>query len=82
LVAEIDELAGPRGRSRFIEDAVRERVKRERLRTLLAKAATEPPLNPEEYPYWRTPQDVSRWVADSRKLDMERLEEKLARFSE
>lgn len=32
LIRQVDELAGPRGRSRFVADAVAYRVKREKLR--------------------------------------------------
>lgn len=32
LVRQVDELAGPRGRSRFVADAVAYKVKREKLR--------------------------------------------------
>ena len=32
LLAQVDELAGPRGRSAFVADAIEARVKRERLR--------------------------------------------------
>ena len=35
LLAQVDELAGPRGRSMFVADAVAARVKRERLRRAL-----------------------------------------------
>lgn len=31
LLAEVDELAGPRGRSRYVAEAVAQRVKRDRL---------------------------------------------------
>lgn len=31
LIAEVDALAGPRGRSRYVADAVAQRVKRDRL---------------------------------------------------
>ncbi|HET8571029.1 MAG TPA: ribbon-helix-helix protein, CopG family [Candidatus Limnocylindria bacterium] len=31
LMAEVDELAGPRGRSRYVAEAVAQRVKRDRL---------------------------------------------------
>jgi hypothetical protein len=82
LVAEVDELAGPRGRSKFVEEAVRMKVVNERQRRMLKKLASLPPLDPEKYPYWRTPQDVSRWVRESRQLDTDRLEEKLRRSPE
>lgn len=31
LLAEVDEIAGPRGRSRYVADAVRQRIKRDKL---------------------------------------------------
>ncbi len=38
LLAQVDELAGPRGRSAFVADAIAARVKRERLRKALDAA--------------------------------------------
>ena len=35
LLRQVDELAGPRGRSAFVADAIEARVKRERLRQAL-----------------------------------------------
>ena len=35
LLAQVDELAGPRGRSAFVAEAIAARVKRERLRRAL-----------------------------------------------
>ena len=45
LVAQVDEIAGPRGRSRFVEEAVRRELRRERLREALERtyAATADP---------------------------------------
>jgi hypothetical protein len=62
LVAEIDRLAGPRGRSRFIEEAVRAKVQHEKQRLALDMVLSMPPSDAKKYPYWRTPEDVSRWV--------------------
>lgn len=39
LVREVDEIAGPRGRSRFVTEAVEYRVKREKLRRAIAATA-------------------------------------------
>ena len=39
LMREVDELAGPRGRSAFVAEAVAIRVKRERLRRAMDAAA-------------------------------------------
>jgi metal-responsive CopG/Arc/MetJ family transcriptional regulator len=38
LLREVDELAGPRGRSAFVAEAIEARVKRERLRRALDAA--------------------------------------------
>ncbi|MBX3031165.1 MAG: hypothetical protein KF809_13540 [Chloroflexi bacterium] len=38
LLCEVDALAGPRGRSAFVTEAVQARVKRERLRKALERA--------------------------------------------
>jgi Arc/MetJ family transcription regulator len=78
LVAEVDKLAGKRKRSQFIEEAVRTKVQREKLGRALQEGAGI--LNPEDHPYWRTPEDTSRWVRESRERDNERLEELLRRW--
>lgn len=39
LIRQVDELAGPRGRSRFVADAVAYRVKREKLRRAIEETA-------------------------------------------
>ena len=62
LLREVDELAGPRGRSQFVADAVTWKVKRERLRKALDAsrgvfAGTE----------WQmTPDEAYRWVRSMR----------------
>jgi metal-responsive CopG/Arc/MetJ family transcriptional regulator len=55
LVDEIDRLAGPRGRSKFMEEAVRTRLQREKLSRALVEAAMGPILDPEAHPQWLTP---------------------------
>ena len=39
LLSEVDALAGPRGRSRYVAEAVAQRVKRDRLGRAIAAAA-------------------------------------------
>ena len=39
LLAEVDELAGPRGRSRYVAEAVAQRVKRDRLHRAIRQTA-------------------------------------------
>ncbi len=60
LVAEVDAVAGERGRSRFIEDATRYALRRERLRLAIERTAGV--LRAEDYPQWRTSADVVEWV--------------------
>jgi metal-responsive CopG/Arc/MetJ family transcriptional regulator len=57
LLREVDELAGPRGRSQFVADAVAAKVKRERLRKALgetrgALVGTPSYMNPDEAYRW------------------------------
>ena len=67
LVDEIDEFAGPRKRSQFIEEAVRLKLLNERQKRALAHPG--PPLDPKKYPYWATPELTSKWVRDMRRAD-------------
>ena len=65
LVRGVDELVGKRGRSRFIAEATRERLQRERLLKALQEGAGM--LDPKKYPYWSTPEKVAQWVHDLRR---------------
>lgn len=67
LVEEVDRLVGPRKRSAFLAEATAENVRRERLGRALEQTAGF--LDPDEYPEWRTPEDVSAWVRRQRALD-------------
>lgn len=60
LVADIDEIAGPRNRSRFIEEAARAKLKREQLRVAIERSAGV--LKAEDYPEWATSEMVVEWV--------------------
>lgn len=64
LLAQVDALAGPRGRSAFVADAVAAKVKRERLRRALdnlrgAFVGT---------PSYMTPEESYRWVREQREI--------------
>jgi Arc/MetJ-type ribon-helix-helix transcriptional regulator len=72
LVRQIDELVGKRRRSAFIEDAVGERMKRERLRKALA--ATAGMLRDDYPPEWETPDTTREWLRKIRASGEERLE--------
>ena len=70
LVEGVDKLVGKRKRSRFIEEAVLEKLKRERLGKGLKEAAGM--LRVEDYPEWSTSENVTEWVARSREADEQR----------
>ncbi len=72
LIDAIDEVAGKRKRSQFIEEAVRAKLQRERLGR--AMAAAKGSINPADYPEWSTPQAVSDWVHNMRREDDELME--------
>jgi hypothetical protein len=67
LVAEVDELAGPRGRGRFVAEALREKLGRERLQRVISETAGI--LDREAYPQWDSSDDVASWVRALRAED-------------
>ncbi len=67
VVEALDRVAGPRGRSRYVAEAVRERVRREERQALLGQivgAWRDNPLFP-------TSDAVYKWVRDLRSEDRE-----------
>jgi predicted transcriptional regulator len=60
LIEALDAVAGPRRRSAFAEDALRRAIKREEFRVAGEKYAGS--LKAEDYPHWRTSEDVVEWV--------------------
>lgn len=75
LLRSVDRIAGRRGRSRFVEEAVREKLARDVLSVALQDSAGV--LDSEHYPEWATPETVSVWVRAIRRLDDRRAERKL-----
>ncbi|MBF8265498.1 MAG: hypothetical protein HW384_1362 [Dehalococcoidia bacterium] len=71
VVGEVDILVGRRKRSRFVEEAIREKLAREKLLNALKDTAGV--LSREDHPEWDTPEKVAAWVRDTRRHDMERL---------
>ena len=65
LVKAIDKEAGKGKRSRFIEEAVREKLRKDTL--ISALKATAGVLSAEDYPEWDTPEHVASWVRKLRK---------------
>jgi metal-responsive CopG/Arc/MetJ family transcriptional regulator len=65
LLAQVDELAGPRGRSQFVAEAVEAKVKRERLR----KALDEARGSLIGTPSYMGPDEAYRWIRSMREED-------------
>lgn len=65
LVKEVDERVGQRRRSRFIREAVEEKLSRRRPRT--APAEMEGAQAGAEIPGWQTPKSGARWMRTSRR---------------
>lgn len=65
LLKEVDDLAGPRGRSQFVAEAVAAKVKRERLRKAL-DAARGAWIGTPSY---MTPDEAYRWIRSMREED-------------
>lgn len=58
LVEEVDRYAGPRGRSRFVAEALADRLRRERLRETVGQTAGAW----SDHPEFRSADDVVAWV--------------------
>lgn len=71
LLEEVDRFAGPRGRSRFVAEALEAKLKRERLRVAIRETAGI--LKAEDYPYWATSEDVVEWVRALRREGTEEM---------
>lgn len=65
LVEEVDRFAGPRGRSRYVAEALEERLRRDRLR--IAVESTSGSIDVDDYPHWSTSDDVVDWVREMRR---------------
>ncbi|MGH2358683.1 MAG: hypothetical protein ACRDGJ_11880 [Candidatus Limnocylindria bacterium] len=62
LLRDVDRIAGPRGRSRYVAEAVARRVKRD----LLGAAIRETAGVMVGRPGWMSPDEVVRWVDELR----------------
>lgn len=67
LVHDVDSLVGKRKRSRFVEEAVREKLRRKAL--LKSIEDTAGALSPDAHPEWSTSKKASSWVRESRHRD-------------
>lgn len=64
LVEELDAVAGKRNRSAFVEEAIRYRLKRERLKSAWELAAGA--WKTKDYPEFATSEKVLEWVRAGR----------------
>lgn len=62
LLAEVDRFAGHRGRSRYVAEAVAQRVRRDALGAAIDETAGAL----RGRPGWMTPDEVARWVDELR----------------
>ena len=62
LVDEVDRYAGPRGRSRYVAEALEARLRRDRLREAVRATAGAWKDNPQ----FPTPESVVEWVRELR----------------
>ncbi len=60
LVDEVDKFAGERGRSRYVAEALRTKLKRDRLKDAIERTAGV--LDAQDYPEWSTSEKVVEWV--------------------
>ncbi|HEY3162835.1 MAG TPA: hypothetical protein VGJ71_00670 [Candidatus Limnocylindrales bacterium] len=60
LVDEVDHFAGERGRSRYVAEALRARLKRDRLKEAINRTAGA--WSAENYPEFATAEQVVEWV--------------------
>lgn len=67
LVEEIDAQVGPRKRSRFVQEAVEEKLRRQRLQTSLVEMAGS--LADVDIPGWETPEAAAEWICALRRGD-------------
>ena len=68
VIAAIDERVGERGRSRFLEDAAREKLERQDLEAAIRSGAGL--LKDKDYPHWRDIEAVQEWVRASRRGEL------------
>ena len=67
LLAQVDALAGARGRSRYVAEAVAQRVRRDALGAAIRETAGAM----RGRPGWMTPEEVAAWVDELRSEETE-----------
>ncbi len=72
LVNAVDAKAGKGKRSQFIEEAIREKLRKEILLSALEETAGI--LSAEDHPEWATSEKVAAWVRESRQQSDRRID--------
>lgn len=67
LLREIDARVGQRKRSEFIQEAIEEKLRRQKMQTTLAEMAGS--LAGVDIPGWETPEAAAEWVRALRRGD-------------
>lgn len=67
VVKAIDKTVGQRGRSRFLEEAARDRLRRLALEKDLRTRKRV--IDPEDYPHWRDVSSTREWVRSVRRTE-------------
>lgn len=68
VIAAIDDRVGERGRSRFLDEAAREKLERLELEAAISEGAGM--LKERDYPHWSDTESVQEWVRTSRRGEL------------
>ncbi|PKB71758.1 MAG: hypothetical protein BZY87_03875 [SAR202 cluster bacterium Io17-Chloro-G6] len=74
LVKAVDKEAGKGKRSQFIEEAIRDKLRKDGLVSALRRTAGA--ISEEDHPEWDTPEHVASWVRKMRKQSDQDFEER------
>jgi len=74
LLAEVDAVAGPRGRSRYVAAALERQLRRDRW--WAAAQATAGAWTAASHPEFGTPEAIEAWVRDRRAEDADAVDER------
>ena len=67
VIEAIDKVVGQRGRSRFLEEAAREKLHRMELEQVIRDGAGS--LREKDYPHWQDQASINEWVRAQRRTD-------------
>lgn len=67
VVEAIDKVVGQRGRSRFLEEAAKEKLDRIELEQVIRDGAGR--LKEKDYPHWQDQASINEWVQAQRRTE-------------